>query len=339
MEPLRGQGPGLGAVPAQPSADGLEIEIDEGTGRVRVRETGARPGPATPRSFDENLAERLEDAALSAIAEELLAGIEADERSRRDMLEQYARGMDLLGLKLDGDAAGFAAGQGGKTISRIRHPILLWACVRFQAGARGELLPAAGPVKVRIDGEGNAAKDTLARDFERDFNHYLTVTASEYYPDTDRGLFYLAYGGTLFKKVYRCPLRERPVAECVYMPDLIVSNDATDLDNAQRVTHRFEMARATLKRLQQEGFYLDIELTPPSGAAPEPTAQKAAEIAGVTAQRERPQDRQHRIFECYAELDLAAPGMAEAGGRVGRPLPYRVSIDQDSRKVLEIRRN
>src|SRR6185437_3573253 len=150
---------------------------------------------------------------------------------------------------------------------------------------------------------------------------------------------YLAYGGTLFKKVYRCPLRERPVAECVYMPDLIVSNDATDLDNAQRVTHRFEMARATMKRLQQEGFYLDIELTPPSGAAPEPTAQKAAEIAGVTAQRERPQDRQHRIFECYAELDLAAPGMAEAAGRVGRPLPYRVSIDQDSRKVLEIRRN
>ena len=339
--PLMGQGPALGAAPdPDPALGVVEIEVDDATGDVTIRDPAAQEA-AQDRGFDDNLAETLDAAALGQIAETLLRGIEADERSRREMLEQYTRGMDLLGLKLEGDAAGFAAGQGGKTISRIRHPILLWACVRFQSGARNELLPAAGPVKIRIDGAEDAAKDELAKDFERDFNHYLTVSASEYYPDTDRGLFYLGYGGTLFKKVYRCPLRERPVSECVYMPDLIVSNDATDLANAQRVTHRFEMAPATLERLKASGFYLDVALAPPAEAAlaAQPAKQKEAQIAGVQPQREQPEDKQHTIYECYSDIDLAPLGHKEPGARAGRPLPYRVSIDHDSRKVLEIRRN
>jgi len=347
-QPLLGQGPAPGAPPRPgPGLSAIEIEVDDDTGKVTIRDKSRAAAPAKGESFDDNLAERLEEGALGSIAETLLRGIEADERSRKEMLEHYTRGMDLLGLTLEGDAAG----QGGKSISRIRHPILLWACVRFQAGARNELLPAAGPVKARIDGEDTPARQELAKDFERDFNHYLTVTASEYYPDTDRGLFYLAYGGTLFKKVYHCPLRERPVSECVYMPDLIVSNDATDLANAQRVTHRFEMAQNTVRRLQQEGFYLDAALVQPTEAAVDPARQKEAQIAGVLAQREQQEDRQHTIYECYAALDLGAHGLAEAeaerpayaGGSApasaGRPLPYRVSIERDSRKVLEIRRN
>jgi hypothetical protein len=351
-EPLLGQGavPGTPARP-NPSLRITEIEVDDDTGQVRVRDSSAPPQPAAG-GFEDNLAAVLDEGALAIIAEELLRGIEADERSRREMLEQYTRGMDLLGLKLEGDAAGFAAGQGGKNISRIRHPILLWACVRFQAGARNELLPAAGPVKVRVDGEDSGGRDELAKDFERDFNHYLTVTATEYYPDTDRGLFYLAYGGTLFKKVYHCPLRGRPVSECVYMPDLIVSNDASDLSNAQRITHRFEMAPATVERLQQEGFYLDVTLVPPTEAMVDPAKRKEAEIAGIAAQRERPEDRQRTIYECYADLDLGQwlPGDGEQATQDGNPFaairrppsvlrPYRVSIDRDSRKILEIRRN
>ncbi|MGO8919877.1 MAG: hypothetical protein ACLQJR_28590, partial [Stellaceae bacterium] len=264
-QPLLGQGAALGPAPRpSPAMSAMEIEVDDDTGTVTVRDRSKPASPTKAESFDDNLAEKLDDGALGGIAELLLRGMEADERSRKEMLDQYTRGMDLLGLKLEGDAAGFAAGQGGKNISRIRHPILLWACVRFQSGARNELLPAAGPVKARVDGDDTGVRQELAKDFERDFNHYLTVTASEYYPDTDRGLFYLGYGGTLFKKVYHCPLRERPVSECIYMPDLIVSNDATDLMNAQRVTHRFEMAQNTVRRLQQEGFYLDIALAPPT---------------------------------------------------------------------------
>ena len=339
-QPLLGQGAALGPAPRpSPAMSAVEIEVDDATGKVTVRDRSKPAPPAKAESFDDNLAEKLDDSALGAVAELLLRGIEADERSRKEMLDQYSRGMDLLGLKLEGDAAGFAAGQGGKNISRIRHPILLWACVRFQSGARNELLPAAGPVKARIDGDDTGARQELAKDFERDFNHYLTVTASEYYPDTDRGLFYLGYGGTLFKKVYHCPLRERPVSECVYMPDLIVSNDATDLMNAQRVTHRFEMAQNTVRRLQQEGFYLDVALAPPTENTIDPAKQKAAQIAGVQPQREQQEDRQHTIYECYAELDLAPHGVTEPGARDGHPLPYRVSIDRDSRKILEIRRN
>jgi hypothetical protein len=339
-EPMLGQGPVLApAPPAEPGVSALEIEVDDATGKVTIRDKSEAVSRSGPDGFDDNLAETLDDAALGTIAEMLLRGIEADERSRKEMLEQYTRGMDLLGLKLEGDAAGFAAGQGGKNISRIRHPILLWACVRFQSGARNELLPAAGPVKAKVAGDDTAAENELAKDFERDFNHYLTVTASEYYPDTDRGLFYLGYGGTLFKKVYHCPLRERPVSECVYMPDLIVSNDATDLENALRVTHKFEMAQGTVRRLQETGFYLDVPLAPPAEAQADPAKQKTAQIAGVAAARERPEDKQHTIYECYSDLDLSAHGVRQPGAKPGRHLPYRVSIDHDSRRILEIRRN
>jgi hypothetical protein len=315
MAPMRVAQPGGGAVAAeglqQPS--GLAIEVDDDTGAVTFRDAAA-PDPSTSvQDFDDNLAERLPAEALAVIAEELLRGIAADERSRQEMLDHYTRGMDLLGLRLEGDAGGFATGQGGKNISKVRHPILLWACVRFQAGARNELLPAAGPVKAKVDGTETPDEQQLARDFEQDFNHYLTVTASEYYPDTDRGLFYLAYGGTLFKKVYHCPLRERPVSECVYMPDLIVSNDATDLENAIRVTHKFEMARHTVARLQQDGFYLDIALGQPTEATVDQAKQKQAQIAGVSAQREQAEDKQHTIYECYTELDLGTDGYKEKG--------------------------
>jgi hypothetical protein len=178
MSPMRVAQPGGGAVAAeglqQPS--GLAIEVDDDTGAVTFRDAAA-PDPSTSaQDFDDNLAERLPAEALAVIAEELLRGIAADERSRQEMLDHYTRGMDLLGLRLEGDAGGFAAGQGGKNISKVRHPILLWACVRFQAGARNELLPAAGPVKAKVDGTETPDEQQLARDFEQDFNHYLTVT-------------------------------------------------------------------------------------------------------------------------------------------------------------------
>lgn len=195
-QPMLGQGPVLAPAPqAEPGAGALEIEVDDATGKVTIRDKDEEASRSGPQGFDDNLAEKLDDAALGTIAEMLLRGIEADERSRKEMLEQYTRGMDLLGLKFEGDAAGFAAGQGGKNISRIRHPILLWACVRFQSGARNELLPAAGPVKAKVAGDDTAAENELAKDFERDFNHYLTVTASEYTPTPIAGSSISAMAG------------------------------------------------------------------------------------------------------------------------------------------------
>ena len=136
-------------------------------------------------------------------------------------------------------------------MSKVRHPLLLEACLRFQANARSELLPTDGPVKVRNDNNNAQLEDDqLCNALENDLNHYLTATATEYYPDTDRMLLMLGFGGSSFKKVYFCPLRNRPVSESVDANDLIVNNAATDLRNAKRITHRSFMRPSTVKRLQ-----------------------------------------------------------------------------------------
>jgi hypothetical protein len=139
---------------------------------------------------------------------------------------------------------------------------LLEAVLRFQANARSELLPTDGPVKIREDNNNATdSSDELANDLENDLNHYLTSTAREYYPDTDRMLLMLGFGGTAFKKVYFCPLRNRPVSELIDADDLIVNNSATDLSNATRITHRIYMKPSTVKRMQILGVYRDVDLS------------------------------------------------------------------------------
>ena len=157
--------------------------------------------------FNANLAEELDEAELNRIAQELMEGIEADDQSRQEWLATRARGIDLLGLKLEeprSDAGSSSAPLEG--MSTVRHPLLLEAVLRFQANARGELLPADGPVKVRNYGKQTQFSDLEAEALEEDFNHYLTTTASEYYPDTDRMLFMVGFGGLMFKKVYHLSL-------------------------------------------------------------------------------------------------------------------------------------
>ncbi len=187
-------------------------------------------------------------------------------------------------------------------------------------------------------GDDTTDRVALAEALEKDMNHYLTVTATEYVPDTDRGLFYLGYGGCIFKKVYSCPLRKRPVSECVYLPDLVVSNEATDLDNAIRVTHVIPMTKSTFRRMQLAGAYRDIPLSVPA-ATPRPTKQKEGQIAGVNPQPQRQDDQPYMIHECYTELDLGRWGKAEKGAPKDLPLPYRITLEKETQKILEIRRN
>ena len=193
-------------------------------------------GPPDPEpkdsEFGDNLAEHLNDSELTAISEKLMAGIEADEMSRQAWLENAARGIGLLGLELkaqQGASAG-AAQTPAEGTSNVDHPLLLEAVLRFQANARGELLPADGPIKVRNDGEGNQLNMTLGQALEKDMNHYLTKTAKEYYPDTDRMLLLLGFSGISFKKGYHDPIKRRPVIASIDAKDLIVSNATTDLD-------------------------------------------------------------------------------------------------------------
>ena len=320
----------------------LRIEHEDGSisismdGKSLVDQPGRKKG-----GWFDNLVEDIDQGALGQIADDLLRGIEDDIESRRDWIEGRAQGIKLLGLKLE--IPGLQGGADGAPVegmSRVRHPLLLEAVLRFQANARSELLPTDGPVKIRDD-NNNATleEDTLANSLERDLNHYLTATASEYYPDTDRMLLMLGFGGTSFKKVYFCPLRGRPVSESVDADDLIVNNAATDMRNAKRITHRSMMRASTVRRLQILGVYRDIDLPMAKEQDLDSAQREERSVQGISAGTFRPEDRDREIYECYCELDLPGFEHKYKGKESGLEIPYRVTIDLSSREILSIVRN
>lgn len=328
------------AIGLDPSKTVLEVEMPDGS--IVINLGGVKPVEIDSK-FEDNLAEKLGDGELGLIADELLRGIEADEQSRAEWLNTRAEGIKLLGLVLETPSSGAAAGSAPlEGMSRVRHPILLEAVLAFQANAMAELLPADGPVKIRNDDPNSGpVMDQLATALQRDFNHYLTNDAPEYYPDTDRMLFWVGFGGCAFKKVYHDPLRRRPVSESVDAVDIIVSNAATDLQSAPRVTHRFTMAPSMLKRMQIIGAYRDVVLQDPVQQTKNAVDLAKEEVSGVTGnESSEPKDNNYEMFEVYCELDI--PGFEHKGknGEAdGLAVPYKVTIEKNSRQVLEIRRN
>lgn len=318
-----------------PKMGNVVVEIRPGV-RITVTDQDQADDDQAPSDphFDDNLAEKIDQGTLGVIASDLLEAIDADNRSREGFVANYIKGLDLLGLKIE--SAGVARGR--RSAAKVFHPLLLNAVVEFQSGARSELYPAGGPCKVSVDGDEDADIQQRAQDLQDDLNYYLTVCAPEYYPDSDQALFYLGYGGSVYKKVYRCPVRQRPVSESVFLPDLIVSNDATDIQTAQRVTHAMEKMDREVKQLQKLGMYRDVALSMPS-PQDNRIKQKEREIAGRKPLADRPKDIPHTIYECYTFLDLSEWNYGEKGQKDGIPLPYRVTLDKDSRNILEIRRN
>ena len=202
------------------------------------------------------------------------------------------------------------------------------------------MLPTDGPVKIRNDDNfADLSEDQLANAFEMDMNHYLTVTASEYYPDTDRMLLMLGFGGTAFKKVYNCPLRSRPVSETVDADDLIVSNDATDLKNARRITHRTFLRPSVVKRLQILGVYRNVTLMDASQPELDSAKQEKAAQQGISKETSNPADRDREIYECCCELEVKGFEHKYKGEPSGLEIPYVVTIDRSSREILAIARN
>lgn len=386
----------------------LKTELGDGSAIIDL--SGGMSSKARSDKFSANLAKEMEDVDLNRIANELLEGIQQDDQSRQEWLTAHAEGIKQLGLVIEDSKSGTAE-TAIDGMSTARNPLLLEACLMFQANARGEMLPAAGPCKVRDDrpepppaspmlghnggppldsamaapGAGGVpavppgalagpgmppvppglppglgapplapavpmpppdaalgehdGRDALAAALEKDFNHYLTVTAQEYVPDTDRMLFNVGFGGQGVKKVYNCPIRRRPVSESINIEDFIVSNAVTDLGNAARVTHRIKMRPSTLKRMQLLGVYRDVAVGEPTGSeSPNAVDQIKAEVSGVQPQVNDPKDADYIVYECYCELDLDAYAPPRFKGK-GLPLPYRVTIEKDSQKVLDIRRN
>lgn len=321
--------------------------------------------------FYRNLASKIDPGELETIATDLLDAINRDIDSRQEWMQTRSRGITLLGLKLEdprGDIGTTSAPLEGQ--STVRHPLLLESTVNFQATAGGELLPATGPVKIRNDTptKPKAAEqpaqpyqaqpmmghnggpplespddkyenvEELASALETDMNHYLTAVATEYYPDTDRMLFYVGFGGDGFKKVYNCPLKERVVSESVDAEDLIVSNSAVSLQNCGRITHKIKMRKSVIRRMQILGAYRDVELSIPQPETNNPVEQKKADIQGAQPRNQRPEDRDYTIYETYCELELDKFAPKQFKNK-GLPLPYRVTLERDSRKVLSVIRN
>ena len=365
--------------------DGRE-QRTEPDGTIVIRDR-VKTKAADDDDFYRNLADTLDEGILSGIASHLIEGIDSDNQSRQDWLQNAAEAIKLLGLKIEPMRSSGADGAAPlEGMSTAHSPLLLEAVLRGQANASGELLPSAGPVKVKndqpprpqqIDGApqdnqpGSEQADTtdtilsrakkwlmgdpkaqaeaavppqgadqLAQVLETDLNHYLTTTASEYYPDTKRMLFRVYLFGCEFKKVYNCPLRLRPVSESVPANEVIVNNGATDLKNATRVTHRIRMPHSTLVRMQLAKAYRKSKIVQTPSEQPDQIEKATSVVAGTTLFPSLPADHRHTIMECYCELDIQGlEHTDEDGDFTGLPLPYKVSIEYETRQVLEVRRD
>ena len=323
-------------------------QIALSNGDVEISFEPPAPAERGDVSFGDNLAEHISESDLSAVAERLLRGIDLDIESRSEWMENMSSGISLLGLQIKNPrGAAASGGTPAEGVSTVDHPLLLESALRFQANALGEMLPADGPVKVRNDGEGNELAEMLATELQKDLNHYLTKTATEYVPDTDRMLLMLGFRGISFKKGYHDPIKRRPVIASIDAQDLIVSNSATDLAGAGRVTHRISMRPSLLRRMQLVGAYRDV---PIHGQAPSNqknvVATKIDQVQGIAPPTYvEPSDADRELYECYCEIEL--PGFehtitsekTKERMQTGLPLPYKVVIDKESRTILEIRRH
>jgi len=291
--------------------------------------------------FDRNLA--LDNTInLTGIGTETVEGVRADQASRSEWESQYEKALGLLGLKIEElEAMGRAR---TREPSRANHTLLIEAIVKYFAGASAELLPASGPAKVATIGRQPDEEEMRAKDFQDTLNYYLTDVATEYYDDTPRMLIHQAFCGQGYKKAFRCPVRRRPVSESVNAEDLIVSEQAVNLDNAIRVTHQIQMTKADLFRMQIAGAYADVKLpTPTQNFGLGGMAQrKIKETEGITLGGSRPQDMNYLVWETDEDLDLGQNnlnGKYERAVPDGMPLPYKVVTDVTGMHVLAVRRN
>jgi len=324
---------------------GNVVSIEHSDGSITIS-TDDRPLRSaeddSPHGWFTNLVDKIEDIEKNRIVDDILRGVQDDLASRQDWITTRETGIDLLGLTLENpdDVGGSPDGLSVQSQSTIRHPLLLEAVLRFQANARSELLPTDGPVKIRDDNNNTPkAEDELAHALEKDFNHFLTVTDKNYYADTDRMLLFLGFGGTTFKKVYYDPLLNRPCSLSVDADDLIVNNAAITLDDAKRITHRSMLTQSTVRRMQILGIYDDVDLGDPQEPVENAIRRKKRDVEGIDTQTTRAQDRDREIYECYTDIDVKGLEHRWKGKESGLPVPYVVTIDVSSKKMLSIRRN
>ena len=281
-----------------------------------------------PEEHSANLAEFMSATELSGLGEQLMSGVEEDKESRGEWEVTMQRGIELLGLKIEDRTTPFQGACG------VFDPLMSEAVIRWQAVARGELMPSMGPVNTQVIGVSTPAVEDQASRVKDWMNLYLTQLAPEYYEEFDQMLMWLPLVGSTFKKVYQDPVLGRPVARFITPENFIVSYGTSDLTTSQRYTHITPMTKRQLRLAQLAGMYRDIDLGDPEENLDQDSPVKSAvnSTQGISPGAEGSDE--YRIYEVYADLDLAG---FENPDNI--PLPYIVSIDEDSRKVLAVRRN
>lgn len=291
--------------------DGEIAELMEGMGEDEM------PG------FDANLAEHMDEDELNKLASELIGDYDSDVESRKDWLQMYVEGIDLLGLKIEEKSEPWEGA------CAVHHPLLSEALVKFQAETMMSIFPAAGPVKTTVIGKETPEKLDAAKRVQEDMNFQLTEKMVEFRPETERMLWGLGLAGNAFKKVYFDPLLNRQTSMYLPAEDVVVPYGASNIETSERVTHVMRKTPNQVKKLQASGFYIDTELDEPTDTFDE--IEKAiAEKMGFSAST----DDRHKLLEMHVNLDI--PDFDENDGVA---VPYVITIEKSSGTVLALYRN
>jgi hypothetical protein len=322
---------GLGELIPEGAPD-IEIEIEDpesvsiGMGDIEI---DLKPQKETADTFDANLAEYMDDDELDSLGQELVEDFGKDINDRKDWIKTYVDGLKLLGLQYEERTEPWQGACG------VFHPMLTESVVRFQSEAMMETFPAMGPVKTQIVGAVDLLREEAAARVREDMNYQLTEVMVEYRPEHEKMLWSLPLAGSAFKKVYYDPSKGRQVAVFIPAEDIVVPYGASNLESAERVTHVMRKTENEIKKLQEAGFYSDVDLGEPGYELDDIEKQKAEEN-GMSALN----DDRFRILEMHVDLDLAGYEHKDKKGReTGIALPYVVTIEKGTRKVLAIRRN
>jgi hypothetical protein len=300
----------------------IDVVVEDPEGDVLVGEEEAPPIP-----HEANLAEFMDEGDLTSIASELIEDFGRDKTSRSPWETSYLKGIKLLGLEIEERT------QPWKGASGVFHPILAEAVIRFQAESITETFPASGPALSKIIGKETPEKRKQAKRVKDDMNYYCTEVMSEYRKEHERLLLNVGLSGSGFKKIYYDPVAQRPTSLFVPADDFVVSYGATDLASCPRYTHVLKMYKNDIIRQQFNGMYRTVDLGDP---APEYTEAEKAEQknSGYEAQLEH--DDRHTLLEMHVDYDLSEYLEDELGDFA---LPYVITINKDSQKVLSIYRN
>jgi hypothetical protein len=310
----------------------IEIEIEDpekvtiGMGDMEIE---IEPSEESDDDFNANLADDIDDGQLTEIAGDLLGDFDDDLSSRKDWMQTYVDGLELLGLKIEDRTEPWPGACG------VYHPMLSEALVKFQAETMMETFPAKGPVRTQIIGKETPQKKEAAVRVQDDMNYQLTDVMTEYRPEHERMLWGLGLSGNAFKKVYFDPSLNRQVSVFVPAEDVVVPYGASDLQSSSRVTHVMRKTPNELRKLMVAGFYRDVELPDPQDTFDE-VEKKIAEKMGFRAST----DDRYKILEMHVDLDLEGyEDTDEDGEPTGIAIPYVVTIEKQTQTILAIRRN